>query len=178
MAIKLLGLLLVVDFALPRPLTAGIAFLLAALLLFRFVFWKPQLALRRIDIGIMYVGYLAIAGQLLIEALGHVMQFVWVGSVSVHLFTFGAMGTVIPAMIIRISQGHTGRKVVFAGPDRAALYIMLVALLIRVLMPQLFPNTYLLWIQLSAACWLSCFGILGWRYIPFLFQARIDGKEH
>lgn len=178
MAIKLLGLLLVIDFVLPRPLTAAIAFSLAALLFFRFFFWKPQLALRRIDIGIMYVGYLAIAGQLLIEALGHVMQFVWVGSVSVHLFTFGAMGTVIPAMIIRISKGHTGRKVVFDRLDKLVLYIMLGALIVRIVAPQVFPASYLLWIQLSAACWLSSFGILGWRYIPILFQARLDGKEH
>jgi uncharacterized protein involved in response to NO len=178
MPIKLLGLLLVVEFALPRPLTAAIAFALAILLGIRFVFWKPQLACKRIDIGIMYVGYLAIVGQLLIEALGHVWQFVWIGSLSVHLFTFGAMGTVIPAMIIRISKGHTGRKVVFDRLDKLALYIMLAALVVRVVVPQIYPAGYLLWIQLSAACWLACFGILGWRYIPILFQARLDGKEH
>ena len=178
MAIKLLALLLVVEFALPQPLTAAITFLLAALLGIRFLFWKPQLALQRIDIGIMYVGYLAIVSQLLIEALGHVMQFVWVGSVSVHLFTFGAMGTVIPAMIIRISKGHTGRKVVFEPLDKLALYTMLLALFIRVVAPQIYPAGYLLWIQLSAACWLACFGSLALRYIPFLMQARIDGKEH
>lgn len=178
MPIKLLGLLLVVEFAFPRPLTAAIAFALAILLGIRFLFWKPQLACKRIDIGIMYVGYLAIVGQLLIEALGHVWQFVWIGSLSVHLFTFGAMGTVIPAMIIRISKGHTGRKVVFDRLDKLALYIMLAALVVRVVVPQIYPAGYLLWIQLSAACWLACFGILGWRYIPILFQARLDGKEH
>jgi len=178
MAIKLLGLLLVVEFALPAPLVAAIAFTLAALLLVRFAFWNPQLAFRRIDIGIMYVGYLAIVGQLLVEGFGLVRQYVWVGSVSVHLCTFGAMGCTIPAMIIRIAKGHTGRKVAFDSLDRTVLYIMLGALGIRVFLPQLFPGAYLLWIQLSAACWLSCFGILGWRYIPFLFQARIDGKEH
>ena len=178
MPIKVLGLLLVVEFALPRPLTAAIAGLLAVLLLVRFVFWKPQLAMKRIDIGIMYVGYLAIVAQLLIESLGHVVNFVWVGSVSVHVFTFGAMGSVIPAMLIRISKGHTGRKVVFDGLDRATLYIMLLALALRVVLPQFFPTLYLLWIQLSALCWLACFGILAWRYIPFLLQPRIDGKEH
>ena len=178
MVIKLLGLLLVIGFALPQPLTAAIAFLLALLLGIRFCFWKPQLALQRIDIGIMYVGYLAIVSQLLIEALGNVMQFVWVGSVSVHVFTFGAMGAVIPAMIIRISKGHTGRKVVFDGGDKTVLYIMLTALLLRVIAPQIAPAAYLLWIQLSAACWLACFGTLAWRYIPFLMQARVDDKEH
>ena len=178
MAIKLTGLVLVLEFALPRPLTAVFSLLLASLLLIRFVFWKPQLAMRRIDIGIMYVGYLAIAGQLLIEGLGHIMQFVWVGSVSVHLFTFGAMGAVIPSMMIRITKGHTGRKVVFDAIDCLLLYVMLLALVIRIALPQFFPAGYLIWIQLSAACWLVCFGVLAWRYIPMLMQARVDGKEH
>ncbi len=178
MAIKLLALLLVVEFALPKPLTAAIAFLLAILLGIRFCFWKPQLAFKRIDLGIMYVGYLAIVGQLLIEALGHITHFNWVGSVSVHLFTFGAMGAVIPSMIIRISKGHTGRKVVFEPMDKLVLYIMLFALLMRLIAPQIFPAAYLVWIQLSAICWLAGFGILAWRYIPFLMQPRVDGKEH
>lgn len=178
MPIKLLGLLLVLEYLLPRPLTAGLSLALATLLLIRFAFWKPQLAFKRIDIGIMYVGYLAIVGQLLIEALGHVVNFVWIGSVSVHLFTFGAMGCVIPAMIIRISKGHTGRKVVFDGLDRAVLYVMIVALIVRVVVPQFVPAAYLGLIHASATCWLLCFGTLAWRYIPILMRPRIDGREH
>ncbi len=178
MAIKLLGLLLVMETALPRPLTAALSLALAILLGIRFLLWKPQLALRRIDIGIMYIGYLAIVGQLLLEALGHVVDFVWVGSVSVHLFTFGAMGCVIPAMLIRISKGHTGRKVVFDALDKTTLYFMLAALALRIVLPQLFPALYLLWIELAAACWFLCYATLAVRHVPALWQARIDGKEH
>ncbi|MDD2664805.1 MAG: NnrS family protein [Dechloromonas sp.] len=178
MAIKLLGLVLVGEFALPPALTAAIALALAALLGIRFFFWQPRLAFTRIDIGIMYVGYLAIAAQLLVEALGHIADFVWVGSVSVHLFSFGAMGCVIPAMIVRIARGHTGRKVVFDAADRAVLYVMLAALAVRVLLPQLFPGAYLLWIALAAAGWALTFGTLAWRYIPMLMRPRIDGREH
>jgi uncharacterized protein involved in response to NO len=178
MAIKLLGLLLVAEAILPKPLATTLAVLLAALLLIRLAFWKPLLALRRIDIGIMFVGYLAIVGQLLVEALGQVASITGVGTVSVHLFTFGAMGTVIPAMIVRIAKGHTGRKVVFDRGDKAVLYIMLAALLLRVVAPQVAPTAYLSWVELSAICWLLCFGTLAWRYIPFLFKPRIDGKEH
>ncbi len=178
MPIKLLGLLLVVEPFLPRPPTAGLSLALAVLLAIRFVFWKPQLAFKRIDIGIMYIGYLAIVGQLLIEALGHLVNFVWIGSVSVHLFTFGAMGCVIPAMIMRISKGHTGRKVVFDALDRAVLYVMIAALAIRVVVPQLAPGAYLACIHASATCWLLAFGILAVRYIPLLMQPRIDGREH
>lgn len=178
MPIKLLGLLLVVEPFLPRPLTAGLSLALAVLLALRFAFWKPQLAFKRIDLGIMYIGYLAIVGQLLIEALGHVVHFVWIGSVSVHLFTFGAMGCIIPAMIIRISKGHTGRKVVFDGLDRAVLYVMIAALAIRVVVPQEAPAAYLACIHAAAACWLLAFGILAVRYIPLLMQPRIDGRAH
>jgi len=81
-------------------------------------------------------------------------------------------------MLIRISKGHTGRKVVFDDFDRAVLYIMLLALVVRVGLPQVYPALYLLWIQLSAACWFACYSILGWRYIPFLLKPRIDGKIH
>jgi len=178
MPIKLLGLILVFEFILPRPLTAALSLILAGLLSVRLVFWKPQLAFKRIDIGIMYIGYLAIIGQLLIEALGHTINFVWVGSVSVHMFTFGAMGCVIPAMIIRISKGHTGRKVVFDRWDRMVLYIMILALVTRIVVPQILPTAYLSWIYLSAACWLIAFGTLGFRYIPILLRPRIDGREH
>lgn len=178
MAIKLLGMLLIVGFWLPAGLTAAISLLLAVLLAMRFFFWKPLLAVRRVDIGIMYLGYLAIVGQLLLSVWAYISAPAWIGAIAVHLFTFGAMGCVIPAMMIRISKGHTGRKVVFDGLDRMLLYVMIVALLVRVAMPQIFPAAYHGWIQLSAICWLLCFGTWAFRYIPVLLQPRIDGREH
>jgi uncharacterized protein involved in response to NO len=40
----------------------------------RFAFWKPALAFTRLDIGIMYLGYLAIIGQLLVVAFEQAAQ--------------------------------------------------------------------------------------------------------
>lgn len=176
--IKLLGVLLVFESLMPAPAAVAIALLLAALLIGRFFFWKPQLALQRLDVGIMYLGYLAIVGQLLIGCLNLVAPPVWVGSVSIHVFTFGAMGLIIPAMIIRIANGHTGRKVVFDTYDKTALRIMIVGFLVRVVAPQFYPAGYAHWIALAAACWFACFAMLAWRYIPYLMRARVDGKEH
>ncbi len=176
--IKLLALLLVFADLLPGALAGGIALLLALLLAGRFVFWKPQLALQRLDIGIMHLGYLAIVAQLLVEFLGHFVPVAWVGTVSIHLFAFGAMGLIIPAMIVRISKGHTGRKVAFDAFDKLCLWIMMLAFLLRIVAPQIDPANYVQWITLAALCWFICFGLLGWRYIPYLTQPRIDGKEH
>jgi uncharacterized protein involved in response to NO len=176
--IKLLALLLVAASLMPPPLAAWMSLLLALLLAGRFCYWKPQLALRRIDLGIMYLGYLAIVLQLLIEFLGQTAHPAWLGSFSVHIFTLGVMGLIIPAMLIRIAKGHTGRKVVFETADKLALWIMMSAFLLRVVAPQMHPAGYALWLVLAACGWLAGFGILAWRLIPFLLQARVDGKEH
>ncbi|MBI4989155.1 MAG: NnrS family protein [Rhodocyclales bacterium] len=177
-AIKALALLLAfADFLPPLP-AAGLALLLALLLLVRFAFWKPGLAFSRIDIGIMYLGYLALTAQLLVAALEALVRIVWVGSVSIHLFTFGVMGLIAPAMLIRISRGHTGRKVAFDAADRGVLRIMILGLLLRVIAPQVFPAAYLLWVGLAAACWFACFATLAWRLIPMLLRPRVDGREH
>ena len=177
-AIKLFAFALVFDSLMPWPVTAMISLLLALLLTGRFLFWKPQLAMRRLDIGIMYLGYLALVAQLLINFVGSFVPFVWVGSVSVHVFTFGVMGLIIPAMLMRISMGHTGRKVALDGRDKLVLWIMMAAFIIRIIAPQYFPALYLRWIKISAACWFASFALLGWRYIPFLMQVRVDGKAH
>ena len=177
-SIKLLGLLLVFESLMPAQLSGWVALLLALLLAGRFVFWKPQMAIRRLDIGIMYLGYIAITAQLLVEFFRHVIHLEWAASISVHVFTFGAMGLIIPAMIVRISKGHTGRKVVFDALDKLCLWIMMLAFVLRIVAPQIYPSVYLHWIQLAAACWFLCFALLGWRYTPMLMQARIDGKEH
>ena len=176
--IKLVGLALVFESLVPPVIAAWLSLLLALLLLGRFIFWKPALALRRLDIGIVYLGYLAIVAQLLMEFLKFIAYPQLGGSLSVHVFTFGVMGMVIPSMIIRITKGHTGRKVVFDKLDIWALRIMILAFVIRVIAPQLYPAAYMYWISFAALCWFACFALIGWRYIPFVMQARIDGKVH
>ena len=177
-AIKLLGVALVGAALMPPWLAAGTSLLLASLLAGRLVFWKPQLALRRLDLGIMYLGYGAIVLQLLVEFLNVVAAPAWVGAFSMHVFALGVMGLIIPAMLIRIANGHTGRKVVFEAIDKRVLWLMIAAFVARVIAPQIYPAGYALWLVLAACGWLGGFGILAWRLIPLLLQARVDGKEH
>ncbi|MGV0951072.1 MAG: NnrS family protein, partial [Azonexus sp.] len=91
-AIKALAAVLVFGALLPAPLLHDLELILGALLLGRLAFWHPLKAFTRLDIGIMYLGYLAITAQLLIDALPPPGDTGWVGTVSVHVFTFGAMG--------------------------------------------------------------------------------------
>lgn len=177
-SIKVLGILLVAAAFVPPAIAAAFSLLLATLLLIRFAFWHPLKAFSRIDVGIMYLGYLAITGQLLIEASSLAFNIAWVGSVGVHVFTFGAMGLVIPAMMIRIANGHTGRKVAFGAYEKTVLWIMILAFALRLIGPQLAPGIYLRWLDMAATCWFVAFLLLGWRFIPYFYRPRIDGKEH
>jgi uncharacterized protein involved in response to NO len=102
----------------------------------------------------------------------------WVGAVSTHVFGLGVMGLIIPAMLIRIAKGHTGRKVVFDGGDKAVLWLMIAAFLLRVLAPQLDGGDYAMWLILAATGWLLGFGTLALRLTPLLLAPRVDGKAH
>jgi len=178
MPIKLLGMLLVFASLLSPALTVMASLFLALLMLVRFAFWKPQLAFTRLDIGIMYLGYLLIVVQLLVESYRLLSPAPELTSLSIHVFTFGVMGLIVPAMLIRISQGHTGRKVAFDRYDKYVLWITIVALLLRIGAPLFFPAYYSTWIVLAAGCWFATFWLLAWRYIPLLMRPRIDGLEH
>lgn len=178
LAIKGLAVSLVAAPWWPTLIAGAASLLLAVMLVVRLFYWKPQSALSRIDIGIMVFGYFGIVLQLLTVYFGRVHQIAWVGSISVHTFTFGVMALIIPAMLIRISKGHTGRLVVFDPLDKLALYIMLSGFVFRIVAPQFLPSQYLLWVGLAATSWFGCFVLLAWRYIPLYFQPRADGRPY
>lgn len=178
LAIKWLAVALVFGRLMPAPLAGALEIVLALLLFHRFLRWHPRLAFTRLDIGIMYFGYLCIVAQLVVSGLGGFADLPWVGTVSVHLFTTGAMGAIVPGMIVRISKGHTGRDVRFDAADKLALWFMIAGFAARVVAPQFHPAGYMMWLHLAATCWLVAFALLLWRYAPFLLAPRVDGREH
>jgi uncharacterized protein involved in response to NO len=177
-AIRLLGAALIFAPWLPDAVSSLLAAVLGGLLLYRLARWQPQLACRRLELAVMYLGLLCMALHLLLAAAAPWLALPQVGSAATHLFTLGLLGLIGPAMMVRISKGHTGRKVGFDRGDQAVLWLMLAALACRVLLPQVLPALYARWLDIAATSWLLGFGILLVRYAPYLWQARIDGKEH
>lgn len=176
--IKILLLVAVFESLLPAPVAAAILGAAALLFLFRFAIWSPLAGMRRFEIAIMYLGYLGLGIHLVLAALARVHAYAAVGTVATHAFTLLTMGVIIPGMLIRICQGHTGRKLLFTGSDRIALACMGAAAFLRLVAPQFWPGAYNTWIALSATGWSLCFAIVGLRVGPFLLQPRVDGKEH
>jgi uncharacterized protein involved in response to NO len=159
-------------------MSAVVCGVLAALLLVRWFMWRPLVALRRLDVGIMYAGYLALVIHLALSALQYASLWSGVGTLTIHAFTYGSMGLIIAAMIVRISMGHTGRKIAFDAWHKAALWIIVGGALSRLLATQLDPGHYPAWVLLSAAAWSLAYAMLAVRLTPLLLRARVDGKEH
>ena len=177
-AIRVGILVAVFEAVLPVPVAVAILATTATLLLYRFFFWSPLKGMSRLDLGVMYVGYLGLVLSLFLECLRLLGRLNTVGDVATHTFTLLCMGLIIPAMLVRISLGHTGRKVIFTGSDKFAIYISGLGALLRIVFPQIWPANYQVFILLSALCWAICFSLIGWRITPFLLRPRIDNKEH
>lgn len=173
-AIKVLAFSLLAGPWMPPTVRVVAQVSLAALLVIRFALWSPHLAFRRLELGVMYAGGLALAAQLVLDAFPRA----WVGTLPVHVFTFGTMGLIIPAMFFRIANGHTGRPVRFGAVEKAVLWIMVAGFVARVVAPQLVPALYTQWVWVAAACWMTGFAVTGVRITPLLLAERVDGKEH
>lgn len=173
-AIKALGLVLLSAPWLPALVRSGVDVALAVLVVARFATWSPHRAFGRLEVGVMFAGGLALAAQLVLDAV----PGAWVGSLPLHVFTFGTMGLIIPAMFFRIANGHTGRPVRFGPVERAVVWLMALGFVARVIAPQVVPTAYRELIWLSAGCWMVGFAVVGVRITPMLFAERVDGKEH
>ena len=178
LSIKILVLLSAFASFLPAPLATLLLAAASALLLVRFCLWNPIAGLSRFDTGTMYVGYFGLTLHLAFEALRLSGALVSIGTLSTHIFTFLCMGIIIPSMMIRICQGHTGRKILFTTSDRIALTCMGIGAFFRLIATQVWPDFYPTWIGLSAIGWSACFILIGARLLPFLWQPRVDGRTH
>jgi uncharacterized protein involved in response to NO len=178
MSIKLLALTAILEHAFPSAMSSFVLAALAGLIIIRLATWHPANGLSTFGIAVMYIGHGAIALHLILQVLSQTSVVFFVGNVSLHAFSFLTMGTIIPAMLIRISQGHTGRPIKFTFTDRAAISIMWLGAFLRLIAPQFAPSHYRSLIVSAAVCWFLCFSIIGFRIVPFLFKPRIDGREH
>ncbi len=125
----------------------------------------------------MYVGYLGLILHFIFAVLQTLQIWSW-GTIALHIFTIFCLGIVVPSMLIRISQGHTGRKPHFSISDKIAILLIFISGLVRLLLPLVFQTEYLIWVKIAGLLWSGAFLILAIRLVPFLFQVRTDGKDH
>ena len=168
-------LLLAVDvMRLNSTLLMTLAFVCAAAHLIRWIFWQPWKTTGVPLVWVLHVAYLWIPAHLVLRGFS---ELDWVTpSVAVHALTVGAAGGLIIGMMTRTARGHTGRLLLADRWDTACYLLIILAGLVRVLLPLVAPTHAVFAVLGSAMLWSGGFALYFLRYWPVLTRARIDGK--
>lgn len=155
----------------PSAWEVGVALLIgAALNLFRVLRWRGGATFAEPLLFVLHVGYgwLVIGTALLgLTTVGLDIPF----SAAIHTLTAGTVGTMILAVMTRVTLGHTGRALC---ADRATgLIYCLVGFAAVIRVAAAFAGDWALPLLIASACvWIAAFGLFGLRYGPLLLKPR------
>lgn len=160
---------------LPAPLVAGLALGTAATVLLRVLGWQPQKTRGIPLLWILHLSYGWIAAGFLLLALALLQQTSF--SLAFHALTVGSMAGLIMGMITRTTLGHTGRALL-AGRAEAAMYGLIQAgALARVVAGLVAGDARDAALLVSGIAWAGAFLLYLLVYTPYLWRARVDGRE-
>ncbi len=151
---------------------ASILLLAAAAHALRLAYWQPQLTLENPLLWMMPVAYSWLPFALLLRGLSS-LAIVEPGT-WIHALTAGALSSLVVAMMMRSSLGHTGRKLVASRADIAVFLLVQLAAVLRVVAGV--TGSYRAVIIASGIAWILAFLVFLLRYAPMLLQPRVDGR--
>ena len=140
---------------------------------FRLALWQPQLTLGNPLLWMLPVAYSWLPVAFMLRALaqhGVVMPATWI-----HALTAGAISSLMLAMMMRSTLGHTGRPLAAGGLDMTTFLLLQLAGILRVT-AGLFGGAYTTVTVVSGTIWMLAFGLFAVRYLPMLTSPRIDGR--
>jgi uncharacterized protein involved in response to NO len=94
---------------------------------------------------------------------------------ALHALAVGAIGTMLLAVMTRVSLGHTGRVLCASRPTLVIYLLINAAALVRVA-ASWSAETTTTFIVVSGMCWMAAFGLFEIRYSPVLLAPRITPK--
>jgi len=136
--------------------------------------WQPWRVRRVPLLWILYIGYAGLALGLLVSGL-HVLGLLDRNAWPAHVIGVAGFSVLIIGMITRTALGHLGRPL---RTDRLIVtcYVLILAAAAARL-AALVPGPWTLAaLHVSAACWVSGFGLYLWRFVPMMIRPRIDAQ--
>ncbi|HEB91982.1 MAG TPA: NnrS family protein [Gammaproteobacteria bacterium] len=176
-SLALFTLLWISDAFLDNVTTTGwLAGALLVLHIVRLIGWHTPGIWQKPLLWVLYIAYLWIIFGF---ALKFALLFTDISpSLAVHAFTVGGIGMMTVGMMARVSLGHTGRNVFEPPKILGWLFaVLLVASVVRVIIPLLTTQHYLLWIGISQFLWIAVFCLFFYIYFPILLRQRVDGRD-
>lgn len=162
-------------FGAPPALTALASLAAAGMHVVRIWRWQPRVTLDRPILWILHLSCAWFPIAFLLLALA---QFGWVPvSLAVHALGVGVIGGLIIGMMTRTARGHLGRPLKASKPEALAYALVLLAAVVRALVPTVWPSGYVAALGLAAGLWGLAYLIYVVIYTPWLLSTRVDGKD-
>lgn len=153
-----------------HPLTGVLAFSAAVVHGARLFRWRGLATISNPLLFVLHAAYLWVpVGYALLGCA--IFGWIFTPTSALHALTMGAIGSMVLAVTTRVALGHTGRPLQAARLTVFAYWILMLAVLVRVLGP-LSGGAYMLMIDLSALGWVLAFSIFTWVYWPILSRPK------
>jgi uncharacterized protein involved in response to NO len=160
---------------LPRSILAGVFAVAALSNAYRVFRWRVWTAVSIPLVWSLHLAYWFIPVGFGLFALSYA-GFVISESAALHSLTAGAMGSLILAMIARVSLGHSGRPLTAHWSLKFAFIFIVSAGIARVL-TGLYPSLLAYsGYSISAGLWILAYTIYAAVYLRILTTTRVDGK--
>jgi uncharacterized protein involved in response to NO len=140
----------------------------------RLALWHPFSTWRKPILWILHASYAWIVVHLAFRALA-AAELVS-SSLATHALTVGAVGGLTIGMMTRTARGHTGRPLETGAAETVAYALVMIAAVIRVLVPAAVPQWTVPSIVLSGIAWALAFALFTVTYWPILSRPRLDGR--
>ena len=151
---------------------------LATLFLGQWLAWQPWKCMRPGLLAVLHVATAWLPVAFILYASQSLLAFLdygfLLGRAPVHALTIGFFGSMLVAMVTRVTQGHSGRPLQFGAIAWLTFGLVQIVVLIRVLAE--FMTDAPLWLLIAAIAWVAAF--LPWvlRSLWIFSTPRIDGK--
>jgi uncharacterized protein involved in response to NO len=176
-AVAAVLLFLAADALAPRSAASGAAAALAAVAVAaRMAGWQTRRALGDPLLWSLHAGMAWVALGLALVAAGDLGRAVPPGA-GLHALAAGAMGSMILAVITRVSLGHTGRALVLPRGAVACYALVHAGAAARVLSTLAPPAAQMPLLELGGLLWAAAFGLFALLYAGILWRPRADGLE-
>lgn len=153
-----------------HPLTGVLAFAAALCHGLRLSRWRGFATTSNPLLFVLHAAYLWLPlGYALLGCA--VFGWLFTPTTALHALTMGAIGSMVLAVTTRVALGHTGRPLQAARLTVFTYWLLMIAVLVRVVGP-LSDEGYMLIIDVSATAWILSFAIFTWVYWPILSRPR------
>lgn len=156
-----------------RPLVGSVMIAAAAINFLRQARWTPHRTFAEPLLAILHIAYVFVGLGFLLIGLGVLRDNYEFATAGLHAWTSGAIGTMMLAIMTRVSRGHTGRALT-APVGTVALYVAILVAAGARIAAGLNPEFTFVLLPIAGVAWVVAFGGFAILYGSMLTSPRAD----